>query len=256
MALITITSDLGTRDYYVAALKGAIFSHCEKYVPIVDVTHEVKAYDIKEAAFTLRNMYKYYPKGTIHVVHINSTDKGGKLLVSVADGHYFITFDNGLLSLAFEKTPHETYQVNDEIVEGTSLLYENPIGKIINLLLQEYKPADFAHLTTETVNFRYLQPITANGSIRGSVIYVDNYGNAVSNITRKMLADHIGDKRFTVFVNVANTKTISNNYNEVEEGEMVCLFNSAGYLEVAINKGKADKLLNLKLDSSVLVMVD
>lgn len=256
MALITFTSDLGTRDYYVAALKGAIFTHCEKHVPITDVTHEVKAYDIKEAAFTVRNMYRYYPKGTIHLVHMNSTDNKGKLLVAVVDGHYFITFDNGLLSLLFEKTPHETYQVNDEIMEGASLLYEAAIGKIINLLLQEYKPADFAHLTTETVNFRYLQPVTTSGSIRGSVIYIDNYGNAVSNITRKMLTDHIGDRRYTIFVNVANTKVLSDNYSDVEEGEMVCLFNSAGYLEVAINKGKADKLLNLKLDSAVLVMVD
>lgn len=256
MALITITSDLGTRDYYLAALKGAIISHCEKYVPMVDVTHQVKAYDIKEAAFTVRNMYKYYPKGTIHIVHVNSTDSDGKLLLAIVDGHYFITFDNGFLSLAFERMPHQTYEVNAELMEGASLMYEEAIAKVCNFLINEYKPSDFAHLTTEAISYRSMQPITRNGSIRGSVIYIDNYGNAVSNITRATLSEHIGDKPYSIFVNVANTKAISKFYNDVEEGEMVCLFNSAGYLEVAINKGKAENLLGLKLDSAVLVMVD
>lgn len=256
MALITITSDLGTRDYYLAALKGAIISHCEKYVPMVDVTHQVKAYDIKEAAFTVRNAYKYYPKGTIHIIHVNSTDSYGKLLLAIVDGHYFITFDNGILSLLFEKVPHETYEVNKELMEGASLMFEEAIAKVVNFIVQEYKPTDFAHLTTETVSYRSMQPITRNGNIRGSVIYIDNYGNAVSNITRNMLNEHIGNKPYSIFVNVANTKAVSKYYNEVEEGEMVCLFNSAGYLEVAINKGKAENLLGLKLDSAVLVMVD
>ena len=255
MALITITSDLGTRDFYVAALKGAIISN-SGLVNIVDITHDVKPFDIKEASFTVKSVFRYYPKGTIHIVHVNSTDGKDKLLLAEVDGHYFISFDNGFLSLAFERMPHETYEINAEILEGASLLYEDAIGQVVNLLVKEYQPTDFAHLTTETINLRLMQPITSSGSIRGTIINIDNFGNAIVNITRPMFDQFIGDRRFSILANVGTTKEISKKYGDVDEGDMVCLFNTSGYLEIAINKGKAENLLGLKIDSPVLVLAD
>ncbi len=255
MALVTITSDLGTRDFYLAALKGAIITNCG-YVNIIDVTHTIKPFDIKEAAYTVKSAFRYFPQGTIHIVHVNSTDGKEKLLLAVVDGHYFLSFDNGFLSLAFERMPHETYEVNPELLENNSLLYEDAIGKVVNLLLKEFRPSDFGHLTTETINFRLLQPITSPGSIRGTIINIDNFGNAVVNITRPMFDQFIGDKRFTILANVGSTKEISKKYSDVDEGDMLCLFNASGYLEIAINKGKAENLLGLKLDSPVLVLAD
>lgn len=255
MALITITSDLGTRDFYLAALKGAILTHTGN-VPIIDISHLVKLFDIKEGAFLIRNAYRYFPKGTIHVVHVNSNGGNGKLLVSLVDGHYFLTFDNGILSLAFDKKPLEVYQVNDELLENNSLLYEDAIAKVIELLLKEYLPTDFGHLATHIVNYRLIQPISSPGSIRGTIIYIDHFGNAVVNITKKIFDEFIGERNFTVFANVGNVRTISKNYSDTEEGDMLCLFNSEGFLEVAINKGKAELLLGLKIGSSILVMAD
>lgn len=255
MALLTLTSDLGTRDFYLAALKGAIISHCGN-IPMVDVTHAVKPYDIKEAAFTVRNAYKYFPAGTVHLVHVNAADANSRLLVAVADGHYFITFDNGFLSLAFERTPHQTYQVNEELLENNSLLCEAGIAKVIELLWNEYKPGDFGHLTTETVNYRLLQPIASSGSVRGTIVYIDHYGNAITNISRKLFDEFIGERRFTILANVGQTKVISKQYTDAEEGDMVCLFNAAGYLEVAMNKGKAELLMGLKIDMPVMVIAD
>ncbi len=255
MALVTLTSDLGTRDFYLAALKGAIISHCST-VQLMDVTHAVKQFDIKEAAFTVRNAYKYFPKGSIHLIHVNSSEGDDKLLVTFADGHYFITFDNGFLSIAFDKTPHETYQVNDELLENNSLLYEDAIAKVIELLEKEYLPKDFGHLTTETVSLRLLQPICSTGSVRGTIVNIDHFGNATTNINRKMFDEFIGEKQFTVLANVGQSKSISRKYSDVEEGEMVCLFNAAGYLEVAMNKGKAESLMGLKIDMPVMVIAD
>jgi len=255
MAIVTLTSDLGTRGFYLAALKGAILSHCGN-IQLVDVTHNVKPFDIKEAAYTVRHAYKYFPKGSIHLVHLNSSEANGKLLVAYADEHYFITFDNGFLSLAFEKTPHQTYEVNAELLENNSLLYEDAIAKVIELLEKEYKPTDFGHVTTETMNLRLLQPICSNGSVRGTIVYIDHFGNAITNVTQKMFSDFIGEKRFTVLANVGQTKAISQKYNDVEEGDMVCLFNAAGYLEVGINKGKAELLMGLKIDMPVMVIAD
>jgi S-adenosyl-L-methionine hydrolase (adenosine-forming) len=255
MSLVTITSDLGTRDHYLAALKGAIYCSGVS-VPIVDITHDIKPFDLKEAAFIVRNAYGHFPKGTIHIVHINAANGKNRLLLAVAGGHYFITFDNGFLSLAFDKVPHETYQVNDELLENNPLLSQDAIGKVVNLLLKEYKPTDFAHLTTETRNLMLMQPITTSSSIRGTVVHIDNFSNAVVNITRTMFEQFAGEKRFTIMANAGSSKMISKDYSDVDEGDMVCLFNAAGYLEIAINKGKAENLLGLKIDSPVLVMLD
>jgi S-adenosylmethionine hydrolase len=256
MPVITITSDLGTRDFYVAALKGAIISHCD-FVPLIDVTHSIKPFNIKEAAFVVRNAYRYFPKGTIHVIHVNSGEGNGKLLLGMAEGHYFLTFDNGILSLLFEQTPHEIFQINDELFEHRTLLFETAIAKVIEMLLKEYRPTDFAHLTTDIVKFRLLQPVTSSGNIRGTVIYIDHFGNAVTNISRAMFTEFIGERSYTLLTNSVSTHSISQTYNDVEEGEMVCFFNSTNLLEVAINKGKAENLLGLKTDiSSVLVVAD
>ncbi|MDB5282591.1 MAG: hypothetical protein JWO06_1666, partial [Bacteroidota bacterium] len=248
MALITITSDLGTRDFYLAALKGAIISNCGN-VPIVDITHSIKPFDIKEAAFTVRNAVKYFPKGTIHVVHLNSTEGNDKLLVSIFEGQYYVTFDSGFLSLAFERTPAQTYEVNEELTINNSQMFEDAIGKVLNLLIKEFNPSDFAHLTTQTLNYRLMQPIINQGSIRGTIVSIDNYGNGVVNITKAMFDEFIGDSKFSIMANVGSTRQLSKKYSDVDEGEMVCLFNAAGYLEIAINKGKAENLLGLKIDS-------
>lgn len=254
MAIVTITSDLGTHDYYLAALKGAIYTHCDT-VTITDVTHQVKTFDIRQAAFITRSVYRYFPKGSIHIVHVNAADSNGKLLVAMVDDHYFITFDNGILSLAFDKMPHRTYQVNDELLENSSRLFETAIAKVVELLTKEYMPNDFGHPATESITMRLLQPSNKPGNIRGTVIYIDHFGNAITNITKQMFDEYIGNRKFSIITNAASTDTISRNYTDVEEGEMVCMFNASGLLEVAINKGKAEHLLGLKTDVSAILII-
>lgn len=256
MALVTLTSDLGNRDFFVAALKGAIIQECTAWPHIIDVTHQVRPHDIKEAAYTVSNAYKYFPAGSIHVVHISSSLSHGRMLLAEADGHYFITYDTGLLSLLFGSRPYKVYLINEELGEHSTLLGEKTIAHVVSLLQQEYLPKDFAQPFTEAVEFRLLQPVTNSGSIRGSVIYIDHFGNAVSNISKEMFERSMAGKRYSVFANVGNTNQISTKYDEVEEGEMVCLFNSAGFLEVGICKGKAENLLGLRIDSPVLVIAE
>ena len=168
MALITLTSDLGIKLLYLAALKGAIISNCG-LVTMADITHGIKPFDIKDAAFTFRSAYHYFPKGTIHIVHINSTDGDNKLLVSLVNGHYIITFDSGFLPSLLIKHWPKLSVVNDELHTGGAHLLEDAVGKAVNLLIKEFKPSDFGHLATETLGYRLLQPITLPGSIRGTL---------------------------------------------------------------------------------------
>lgn len=256
MALVTLITDLGTRDYYAAAIKGAIISHCEAVIPIIDITHHIQPFDIREAAYTLRNSYRYFPKGSIHVVHVNASDAGGRMLLARMDGHYFLTFDNGILSLAFGSNPKETYEINSEVVGEHSLLFAEAIGTVINFLLMEYKPTDFAHLTTSARSFRLLQPMVNPTNIRGTIVYVDHYGNAISNISEKLFLEFTQGKRYSVMVNMGSVKQLSKTYSDVDEGDILCLINTSGFLEIAINKGKAANLLGLKEDSAIIVTLD
>jgi S-adenosylmethionine hydrolase len=121
-------------------------------------------------------------------------------------------------------------------------------------LLKEYLPTDFAHPAGSIKEFRLLQPMTMQGNIRGTVVYIDNYGNCISNISRKMVEDHFGDRKVSVNSNVGLASGISKNYSDVEEGEIVCLYNSSGFLEIAINRAQAEKLLGIKIDTPVMIM--
>jgi S-adenosylmethionine hydrolase len=255
MPVVTITTDLGVRDFYLAALKGSIVSASPE-VTLIDISTGIKQYDIKEGSFVFKNAFHHFPAGTIHVIHVNSTDGNNRLLLSVVNGHYILCFDNGLLSLAFGKTPDETYEVNEELKQGDNSSLHKTIARAVEMLVKEYKPNDFCHPATNTRSYRMLQPMPNAGSLKGSVIYIDSFGNAVVNITEKEFRDYVKDKRFSVQAKLGHTTHISNLYSDVEEGDFLCLFNSSGYMEVAINKGKADSLLGLKVDSLVLVMLD
>lgn len=254
--MVTFTSDLGSRDFSVAAIKGAIISACTNFPQIVDVSHAVRQHDIKDAAYIVSNAYKYFPKGSIHLVHVNAAFGQHKLLICEVDNNYFLTFDTGLLSLLFTEAGNKTYCVNEELMAPQSLLFEHSIAHVISLLQQEYLPKDFAYPYPEAVGYKLLQPVTNRGSVRGSIIYIDHFGNAVTNISKDVLKDIVSGPRFTIFANVGSTNQISNSYDDVEEGEMICLFNSAGLLEVGISKGRAVNLLGLKIDSPVIVMAD
>jgi len=253
MALLTLLTDLGTKDFHLAAIKGAILKQYDAFVNMVDITHEIKPFDIKEAAHTLRNSFHYFPKGTIHLVHVSGSSSH-KLLLAEIEGHYVITFDTGLLSIAFNKSTCKVFEVNEEIVDTHSLLHEQSIARTVDFLLKEYLPTDFAHPIGNMVEYRLLQPMTMQGNIRGTVVHIDHYGNCISNISRKMIEDFFGDRKVSVNSNVGLANSITNHYSDVEEGEIVCLYNSAGFLEIAINRAKADKLLGIKIDTPVMIM--
>jgi hypothetical protein len=253
MPLITLLTDLGTKDFHLAAIKGAILSQYNAFVPMVDISHEVKPFDIKEAAHILKNSFHHFPKGTIHLVHVSGSSSNKLLLCEIA-GHYIITFDTGIFSIAFEKSQCKIFEVNEEIIDTHSLLHEQSIARTIDFLLKEYLPTDFAHPAGSIKEFRLLQPMTMQGNIRGTVVYIDNYGNCISNISRKMVEDHFGDRKVSVNSNVGLASGISKNYSDVEEGEIVCLYNSSGFLEIAINRAQAEKLLGIKIDTPVMIM--
>lgn len=262
MAVITLTTDLGLKDYYTGAVKGALISQVPD-VTIVDISHDIRKYNIPEAAFTLKNAFAEFPKGSIHIVGVQPELKEDPelksdivhILVSYK-GHYFIGADNGVFSLIFDEPVDKIYEltlkqerdsitfpVRDVFVPAAAHLSRGGVPEVIgkpkeNLIVKE----DFE--------------ATVDGdTIRGGVIYVDDYGNVITNITQGLFEHVRRGRDFQIMTRVRgyDIKKISQTYSEVPAGERLALFGSSGHLEIAINIGPASDLLGLKVNDVIRV---
>lgn len=252
MAVVTLTTDFGRQDHYLALIKGAILCKNER-LNLVDITHEINNYDIVHAALLFRNAWRSFPKGTIHVVSVNDFSEGKARFVAIRhDGHYFIGPDNGLFSLVFEGNPQDIYQLDytDHPAFPLKDVYATAVGHIAN----EYPFNEIGMPVEEIVKRITFQPVTGHSHIRGGVIHIDKYDNVIINITRDLF-ERVGQERaFSLhFKRHEPIRRLSRHYFDVPVGEVLCFFNSAGYLEIAVNMGKAATLMGLRPEDAVQI---
>lgn len=248
MALVTFTSDLGLQDYYSAVIKGAILSR-NPALNIVDISHNIKPFDIVQGAYILKNAYGSFPKGTIHLVSVNSHyDNRRCYLAARYDDHYFIGPDNGIFSLIFESGADKVYEL-----DGTpELLSQDAIANAIQHIAGGMPFNEIGMLVDEIEERMTFQPITTSDMIKGSVIHIDHYENVVVNISETLFQQIRKKRKAKIYFKRFNPiNKISYSYADVPVGEPLCLFNTAGFLEIAVNTGKASSLLGLNLEDGV-----
>ena len=276
MAIITLTTDFGEKDHFAGAIKGAIYSEMPE-VKIVDISHSVSPFSIPEAAYIIQNAYSSFPEGTIHVIGIDSEiNPENKHIAVKLDGHYFICANNGIMSMiCAEIAPEQIVEINihDKIVSSFPVLDVfvkvathlarggtlGVIGKIINTI----KPIKNIH---PFVNDEQTQII-------GSIIYIDNYGNVVTNIRKSFFEKVQKGRPFEISARNYKFKTIHKKYSDIinfnipeekrhDEGRGVVVFNSSNYLEIALYKsntetvGSASTLMGLKLMDTVTININ
>lgn len=253
MPIITLTSDWGHKDHYLAAVKGRIKSRLPG-VDIVDISHEIKPFSLKETAFIIRNCYRHFPESTVHLIAVSTeTSTDNSHMAAFYDGQFFLCGDNGLFSLIFDFKPqklvmlsigtiqHPTFPTLDSLVEAAVHLAE---GKEIDALGRE---------TGEWVQKTQLQPVVSGNVIKGVVVYVDNYENVITNIGRELF-DEVGQgRKFLIECRSEEVNRISNHYSEAGVGDILALFSHTGFLEIAINHDHASSLLGLYVNDSVRV---
>jgi len=273
MALITLTTDFGHKDYFVSAVKGAIYNLLPD-VNLVDISHEILPFNVKETAYILKNTYKNFPENTIHIIGVDAekTPERNHLALYL-DGQYFICADNGIMSLiATEIKPSKIVEINIHnrlktnfpildvfinvachIARGGNL---DVIGKPINDIFQ----------------IKELAPkIVSQQKIIGHVLYIDHYGNAISNISKTLLNEIAKGRAFKIYAGSYTFNKVLDTYSNIEDfkidkekrynmqGEKLALFNAGNYLEIAIYKsntqtvGGASTLLGLGLGSIVSI---
>lgn len=256
MHIITLTSDWNEYDYYVATLKGKLLSKCPE-ARIVDISHRIKPFNTAQAAFIVRNSYPSFPENTIHIIAVNSEpEMDGQLLAARLSGHYFLCADNGLLGLLGGEEPEAVvrleYSPDDP---GASFVSISVFAEAAFSLVEGKKISEIG-APAATYNRQVpLRPALENNNITGSVIYIDSYDNAITNISRELF-ERIGQsKPFVIYVQSKHYKVdrINHRYGESAPGDLMAIFNSVGLLEIAIRNGNAASLLKLNTGSSIRV---
>lgn len=252
MPIITITSDFGSTDYYLPALKGALLSKNEE-LRLIDISHNVKKYDIVQGAYILKNAYHTFPKGTLHIVAINAHYSPTPcFLAARVDGHYFVGPDNGIFYLMFGDALKDVYEI--ELKNQDISLLEKAAVHTVGHIFGE-KPFNEIGIPIEDIEQKItILPVISTDQIRGNIIYIDQYENAIVNID-KALFERVGRGRsFQLsYKGHRPITTMSQDYSSVAIGEPLCFFNTAGDLELAINTGQAASLLGLSIDDSVQI---
>jgi S-adenosylmethionine hydrolase len=250
MAIITLTSDLGLKDHYVGAIKGSIYSRLPGAV-IVDISHQIPTYNIQDAAYIVRNAYPDFPKGSVHIIGIKAefTSSTSHVIV-LSDGHYFIGADNGIFSLLLDSPIDKIIELpENSSTFPTRDIFASAAAKLAGGTPMEQlgKPKEYL---LERMPFR---AASMGDTIRGTVEYIDSYGNVMCNISRTLFRQVGKDREFRIEFARYEIVRISKTYNDVPEGEILALFNAADQLEIAMNSDRANSMLGLKLNDSISI---
>lgn len=247
MGIITLTTDLGYKDFYQAALKGSLV-RMYPAARIIDISHEIPPFDIRHAAFVIKNAFPHFPDNSVHLIGIDSVfNKNTRYIALRYKNHYFVGADNGIFSLIMEGKAQEIVEIN--LIQDLKYLHfplTDIFAKAASHLAKGGKLKEIGDPIDSTVERTVIQPVIENDSLRGSVVFVDSFGNVVSNISKELFNKFQKNRDFVLsFRRNETIRQMSWHYNEVPEGEKLCLFGISNYLEIAINKGNASQLLGL-----------
>ncbi len=248
MPLITLTSDIGRQDFLTGAVKGQLMN-IDKDFQIIDISHELSPFNLPQAAYVCRNAIKNFPPDTFHIVFVNLFDKKPDHLLLVQHGDQYIgCADNGLITMILEETPEKMLGLPLNPSEGKNTLYcASVLGKAYQQILQgkSFEGLGDTDISIEVKN--PLRPLLGAKFIEGQIIFIDNFENVIINITKEEFEEQRKGRSFKiVFKRDEVIDKISDTYADVSESDKLALFNSAGYLEIAVNKGNAAGLFGLE----------
>ncbi len=260
MAIITLTTDMGLRDFYVAAIKGTLIRQM-KDVHLVDISHEIEKFNIAQAAYLIRNSYEEFPEGTVHIIGVKpEMDAHINHVVVHVDGQYFIAADNGIFSFLFDKELTEVFELTiNQDTDDLTFPTKDIFTKAAVHLAKGGTPEVIGRRTEIKNNYQRLKPLTDANSIRGHVLHVDSYENLITNISETMFNEIGRGRNFQIRCRREVLKVIRTNYNGVKPGEALALFSSAKFLEIALNQGSynggggAASLFGLKVDDMIRI---
>ena len=257
MPVITLTSDWGIKDFYVAAVKGKILSYLPS-ATIVDISHLVPHFDIIRAAFFIKSSFINFPVGSIHIIGVEEEASiDSPHLLVFFKGHYFIGADNGIFSLLCDEKPDKVIEIN---VMQDSDYFTFPSRDVFAKVACHIAAGGNITEMGEEYEIRNnkfaIKPVLDGNTIRGSIIYIDSYENLITNITEKFFKEKVKKKNFSIVLPAKNRiERISKSFKDVKKMELVAFFNTLGLLEIGMNYSNIAGLSNLGLDDIIRIEI-
>ena len=248
MPLLTLTSDIGHQDFLIGAVKGQLLQSDTNFT-LVDISHNLSPFNYPQAAYVCRNAIKNFGAGTFHLVLVNLFDERPEhMLLAEHNGQFIGCADNGLLTMILEEIPQKVVALAlDKNQQKNTIYCTSVFATAFNAISKGKKIEDIGDAEISIRVKNPLRPMLGTGYIEGQIIFIDNFENVIVNINKDEFEEQRKGRSFKiVFKRDEVIDKISETYADVNEGEKLALFNSAGYLEIAINKGNAAGLLGLQ----------
>ena len=251
MAIVTLLTDSGESDHYVAAIKAKILG-VNPATKIVDVSHKIPPCDIAHGAFVLKSVFRDFPAGTVHLVGVDATGNRGDLFIALqVENHFFIGVDNGLFGLITDKPQQSLIELNTVNPVLSTFPEKDIFAPVAAKLANGVSLSDLGR-PLGTFKKSLGRFVKANKKqVAGHVVRVDNFGNLITNIPKDDFDKLSDGKTYTIQFGGEKFRRIHTNYHQTEQGDCFLIFNSLGLLEIGIYKGNASELLGLTYDSPV-----
>ncbi|MGN6617396.1 MAG: SAM hydrolase/SAM-dependent halogenase family protein [Ilyomonas sp.] len=248
MQILTLTTDIGQNDYIIGAIKGQLLT-ANSALNIVDISHSLSPFNFQQAAYICKNAYKHFPPDTFHVVIVNLFETSpSDILIARYNDQFIACPDNGILTMITGSKPNNIVSIKTTTNKNLDTLqYTQALANSIAYLSNHKNIYDIG-LPVDTIEEKYpLRSTMGSDWIEGQIIFIDNFENVVVNITKEEFEQQRKGRSFKiVFTRNETISSISKNYASTSPGEKLAWFNSAGYLEMAINKGNMAGLFGLQ----------
>jgi S-adenosylmethionine hydrolase len=245
--VITLLTDFGLADHFAGTMKGVILRLCPA-AQIVDISHEISAYEVSEASFVLAQAYRYFPPRTVHIVVIDpGVGTSRRPIVAEAAGQYFVAPDNGVLSMIYAREKHKVRVVTADkyFLKPLSQTFHGrdvfaPVGAH---LAKGLAPAKLGKPIHDYLRLHFETPTrTARRGWTGMILKVDSFGNLITNFTAADFPD-LHERPFELTVGLQQVTRMARNYADCRPGELIVIVGSSGYFEVSASQGSAAKAL-------------
>jgi S-adenosyl-L-methionine hydrolase (adenosine-forming) len=256
MAIITLLTDSGESDHYVAAIKAKILS-VNPGLTMIDISHKIEPCDVAHGAYVLKSVFADFPKGTVHLVGVDSSgNREDAYLALQLDDHFFVGVDNGLFGLISDKTHQQVVELNSVNPIQTTFSEKDILAPAAAKLASGVAITTLGKPLTSFRKMINRQVKATKRIIAGHVLRVDNYGNLITTINKVDFDILTKGRGFTIQFGGEKFRRIHTNYNQTEQGDCFLIFNSQDLLEIGIYKGNASELLGLQYDSPVNITFD
>ena len=254
--MITLLTDFGLSDSYIGAMKGVILG-IQPDVTIVDISHGITPQNVDEAAYTLKQAYSFFPKNTVHVVVVDPGVGSEREIIGVrTDAYYFLAPDNGVLKYIFDKHPEaEVYKINNDRYYRPNVSHtfhgRDIFAPVAAHITRGVTLPELGESYSEFQSGEIRKPVFQKNTISGEIIYIDSFGNGVTNIDQDM----IGGQAVKILFGIYTLHKLSTVYTDVAEGEALAVIGSSGTLEISVHNGNARRKLKLKIGDTVTVIL-